>query len=109
MLPEDEVERARALCRARSSEALADQVRIELEVDRGALTIVEVQASWHARTEWTRLPVARLRFAKGTGLWTLYAPGRDARWRRYEGIGPAASVGPLLREVDRDPTGAFWG
>lgn len=109
MLPEADVERVRELCRARSSGDLADQVRVELEVDRGAVTIVEARAPWREGMEWTRLPVARLRFVKSTGLWTLYARGADERWRRYEEIDPTAKIELLAREIDRDPTGIFWG
>src|SRR3954447_16304452 len=33
----------------------------------------------------------------------------DRRWERYDGVGPAADVEPLLAEIDADPDGAFWG
>lgn len=109
MLPEDDVKRVRELCRARSPEDLVDQVRVELKVDRGAVTIVEMRAPWREGTEWTRLPIARLRLVKSTGLWTLYARGADERWRRYDGVEPTARIDLLVQEIDRDPTGVFWG
>ena len=40
--------------------------------------------------------------------WTLDWPDRDDRWHRYEFTG-AKTLAGLLREVDRDPTGIFWG
>lgn len=109
MLPAEDVQLIRDLCQSRSPAELADQVRVELEVDRGSATIVEAQAPWRADLEWTRLPVARLRFAATTNLWTLDIPQTNERWRRYEAAEPTADIRRLLREIDQDPTGRFWG
>jgi len=34
---------------------------------------------------------------------------RNARWHRYELIEPSHEITTLLDEIDRDPTGIFWG
>ncbi|MDZ5489005.1 DUF3024 domain-containing protein [Micromonospora sp. 4G53] len=60
-------------------------------------------------SEWTRLPVARLRYAKNTGTWTLYYRDRNLRFHRYDLIPPTGNMAELLDELDRDPTAIFWG
>ena len=62
-----------------------------------------------AGAEWTQFPVARLRYSKSSGLWSLYWRDRNERFHEYEHIAPTADVDELLAEVDRDPTALFWG
>jgi hypothetical protein len=55
------------------------------------------------------LPVARLRYTKASGTWALYWRDRNLRFHRYDRIEPAVNVSKLIDEIDRDPTGIFWG
>lgn len=89
----------------------AHQVRLELEVQANAVTIVERRAPWRADIgpEWSRFPIARLRYSPTHMAWTLLWRDRNLRWHRYGGIEPAPTVVPLLAEVDADPTAIFWG
>jgi hypothetical protein len=41
--------------------------------------------------------------------WELYCLHRDLRWHSYQRMPRAKSFDRLLREVDADPTGIFWG
>lgn len=61
------------------------------------------------RKEWTEVPVAQFRREPGSERWRLYCADRHSRWHAYQGIKPAKSLTTLLAEVDRDPTGIFWG
>ncbi|MFF0314247.1 DUF3024 domain-containing protein [Micromonospora sp. NPDC005252] len=60
-------------------------------------------------SEWTRLPVAHLRYTKNTGTWTLYYRDRNLRFHRYDLAPPTSNMAELLDELDRDPTAIFWG
>nr|WP_221623138.1 DUF3024 domain-containing protein [Micromonospora globispora] len=86
-------------------------MRIECEEAARHLTIVECRAPWRADmgSEWTRLPVARLRYTKSTGTWTLYHRDRNLRFHRYDLTPPTGNMAELLDELDRDPTAIFWG
>jgi hypothetical protein len=87
------------------------QVRVEMVTTRGAVTIVERRAPWREDygPEWTSHGVARLRYTATSGIWTLYWKDRNARWHRYDLIDSTSDIHVLLDEVDRDPTGIFWG
>ncbi len=110
-LPTLDVAAARHYCEQRVPPHAIDDVRVELEESRGAITIVELRPPWREDfgPEWTSLAIARFRWSKSAGVWTLYWRDQDERWHRYEPIGSTSSIGPLLDEVDRDPTGIFWG
>jgi hypothetical protein len=111
--PEIDVARAQRWCATRVPEHAHHQVRVECEVDRSYLTIVERRAPWQADfgPEWTRFPIARLRlrYTKASKKWTLHWRDRNLRFHRYDRIEPSADVAALIDEIDRDPTGIFWG
>ena len=60
-------------------------------------------------TEWTSLPVAKIRYDQKTGEWTPYCADRNSRWHKYEGISSRKEIDAILTEIDRDLTGIFWG
>ena len=92
-------------------EHVRDQVRVEVDVADRHLTIVECRPPWRADldTEWTRFPIARLRYTKASRQWSLYWRDRNLRFHEYDLVAPSESVEDLLAEVDRDPTAIFWG
>jgi DUF3024 family protein len=110
-LPETDVARVQRWCRARVPEHVRDEVRVEADVAERHLTIVECCPPWRADfgSEWTRFPIARLRYTKGTRLWSLYWRDRNLKFHEYDRVPASASVEELLAEVNRDPTAIFWG
>ena len=111
VLPETDVARVQRWCRGRVPEHVRDEVRVEVDVAERHLTIVECRPPWRADmgVEWTRFPIARLRYVKTTGVWSLYWRDRNLRFHAYDRVASTASVEELLAEVDRDPTAIFWG
>lgn len=68
-------------------------------------------APWHPDIgdQWTRLPVARLRYTKARDQWSLYWRDRNLQFHECDFAAPSSNVKNLLDEVDRDPTAIFWG
>jgi Protein of unknown function (DUF3024) len=98
-------------CRERVPSAMSGQVRLEYEIHGHQVILVERRPPWQSQTpdeEWLRTPVARFRFVNDPAGWTLDWPDRDDKWHRYQ-FTSAKTLAGLLREVDRDPTGIFWG
>lgn len=101
-----------AFCETRLPSFARDQVRLEYEFRGDAVTLIERRVPWHpamASQPWTRMAIARFRYDFKTGRWTLYWPDRSTRWHVDDGIDPAPALARLLAEVDRDPTGIYWG
>jgi hypothetical protein len=75
------------------------------------VTIVERRAPWSPDfgPEWSTVGVARLRYTATKREWTLQSADSHGRWSRYEYINPVSRVDVLLDEIDRGPTGIFWG
>lgn len=58
-------------------------------------------------TEWTRFPIARLRYSRGSRSWALYWRDRNLRFHVYDRVAPSSGVEELLQEIGRDPTAIF--
>ena len=103
-LPELDVARVQRWCEGRVPEHARHQVRVECEVNGSYLTIVECRAPWRDDfgPDWTRLPVARLRYTKASRTWTLYRRDRNLRFHRYDRINPSENVSTLIDEIDRE-------
>lgn len=109
VLPELDVARIRAYCRRRVPDHARQEARVEATVRGKSVTIFDCRPPWHpSLTEWSRVPIAQLRYDPNAGHWTLYWADRNSRWHLYDLIDPG-SVAALLAEIDDDPTSIFWG
>ena len=86
-----------------------DWVRMSIEVRGNNVTLVEHRPVWRMPDQWTDGKTAQFRYDPTSERWTLYWSDRHGRWLRYEDKRPVADIAALLREVDEDPFGAFWG
>ena len=110
-MPETDVARVQRWCTNRVPARALHQVRVECQIALRYLTVVERRAPWREDfgPEWTTLPIARLRYTATTKSWTLLWRDRNLRFHLYDPLPPSRSVEDLLAELDRDPTGIFWG
>lgn len=88
-----------------------DEMRVEMDVDPRAITILECRPPWREdlRPEWSRQEIARLRYTGSAGVWTLYWADRNSRFHRYRDLDPTPTIDRLLAEIAADPTSIFWG
>ncbi len=84
---------------------------MEVVVRGTTVTIVECRPPWRAdpRPEWSRLPIAQLRYDPTRITWALYWRDRNPRWHQYDRTAAVSDVDQLLAEIDADPTAIFWG
>ena len=114
MIPENDLARLRRWVDARNAdlpERARGLIRYELDVTDRTVTIVECRPPWRPEygPEWTRFPIARLRYTKTRGEWSLYWRDRNLEFHEYDLVDPTPHVDDLLAEIERDPTAIFWG
>ena len=110
-VPELDLARVRRYCESRVPAKFREEARVEADVRASSVTIFDCRPPWHpddAGADWTRTPVAQLRYDQSKATWTLYWSDSNRRWHRYEHVPPGTMDG-LLAEVDADPTAVFWG
>lgn len=75
-----------------------------------SVTIYEHRAPWKKGwPEWSTITVAQLRYNPKAQTWMLYWSDRNKRWHEDEGLAPVKNLDLILAELDRDPTGIYWG
>lgn len=87
-----------------------DQIRLSHRFRGNTVTIFEHRAPWmKGDTKWSVMSAAQLRYYAKSGTWKLYCADRNSRWHEYANVAPTKDLDGLLTEIDRDPTGIFWG
>ena len=111
-VPDHDVHRVLEWAGHRLPPDYVEELRLEVDVSPGSITVVECRPPWDSpgsSLNWSRSPIARMRYAASRGTWTLYWRDRHGRFHRYDRLGPSESISDLLTEIDEDPTGIFWG
>jgi len=96
-------------CRQRTRPEVADELRLVYETEGQSVVISEERPDWRDPSKRMHTPVAKLRFVRTTGLWTLYWMRADLKWHAYEPAPPTADLAALVEVVDRDQYCAFFG
>lgn len=114
MIPEVDLARIQRWVDVRNAnlpERAQGLIRYDLDVTDRTVTILECRPPWRPDygSEWTRHPVARLRYTKTRGEWSLYWCDRNLKFHEYDLVSPTSLVDELMAEIDRDPTSIFWG
>lgn len=99
----------REYCERKFPERVRDQLRLTYAIRGNSVTLIEERPSYLNPAVWSRLPVAQFRYDETDRDWVLYCADRNGRWMIYGGVAPTRDLHKLLDEVDRDPTGIFWG
>jgi hypothetical protein len=84
-------------------------LRYGFEFASSHVILFEERPHFERSSEWTRLDIAKFRWVAARGEWQLYCQFRDLKWRAYRPRPSARTFGALLREVEADRTGIFWG
>jgi hypothetical protein len=96
-------------CSRRIQSQALNQVRLTFKIRGNSVTLFEERPAFRYPSNWVTMSIAQFRFDDQTKKWTLYCRDRNAKWHFYHPLKPSAVFDELIREVDRDPTGIFWG
>ncbi|MBV6726530.1 DUF3024 domain-containing protein [Nocardioides daeguensis] len=95
--------------RERVPEHLWDQLKVEADVADRHVDIVEVRPPWNGVGEHARFPIARLRYTKTTGLWSIYWRDRNLKFHDYKPKRPTRNIEALLDHIENSGDPIFWG
>ncbi len=97
------------MCERKPPAHLRDQVRTIYKVTGHDLAVYEERPRWNNPQEWTSTPIAKFKYIRKDNVWKLYWMRADMKWHLYGAVERAKSLESLVREVDTDPHGAFFG
>ena len=96
-------------CERRIPIDIRDQLNLTFKIIRDKVTLIETRPYFKDPSIWTENPVAQFRFDNETNKWTLYCMDRNSRWHLYDLIKPSMDFDDMLKALDDDRTGIFWG
>lgn len=96
-------------CGKRSPVHLKDKLCLTYTVKNHEVVIIERRPRWDNQTEWTELPVAKLKFIRTAAKWRLYWMRADMKWHEYPGLSSSNRLSDLVQEIDTDPLACFFG
>jgi hypothetical protein len=96
-------------CLNRIPEHARHNVRLIFNINENMVTLILARPYFRNPSKWAERSVAQIRFDNDINTWQLYFIDRNNNWRPYDLIQPSTDFDDLLKELDRDPTGVFWG
>jgi hypothetical protein len=88
---------------------IRDQLAKDFRLVRSDIELFERRPHCLERHRKVDHVVAKFRYNAKRGSWTLFWCDRNLRWHAYETMEDRRDFMELLREVEKDPTGIFWG
>ena len=99
----------RAFCKRRVPREVRDKVRLTYGIRGNAVTLYEDRPRGKDPGQWGHMAIAQFRFDQANEEWTLYCADRNSKWHEYLEVDSTSRFESLLVEVDKDPTGIFFG
>lgn len=96
-------------CSGRIPEHSRHQVKLTYKIRGNSVTLIEERPYFKDPSTWTQSPIAPFRFNDQTKKRSLYCRDRNGKWHFFRIFKPSADFEDLLKDVDRDRTGIFWG
>lgn len=97
-------------CRRVCPPSFERQVRLGFRCEDTDVTLFEVRPAWSALGQSAEMHVDVARFRhESRGIWHFSYVDPWRRWRRYRWLPSSHNFVDLLRELDSDPHGVFWG
>jgi hypothetical protein len=98
------------LCRVRVPEEVQDQIRLGYVIERHEIVIVEARAPWRdSASEWSEMEIAKLRYVAQRREWKLYWKRASGKWWLYAPHSNLKSLTAMVREIEFDSDGCFFG
>lgn len=110
---DDELERidqvVGALCQRRSPARFWDQIRVGYSVKNQDVLIYESRPGWSNPSEWIASKIAKLRYVRAADEWRLYWRRASGKWWLYDTHTPSTRLSAMVKEIDVDSDGCFFG
>ncbi len=97
-------------CLSRVPPEIKSKLDHDYEIEGQAVTLLEVRPLWRGKPgEFTRRPFAKFRYVKSSGLWQIYWMRASGKWQAYEPDPVARDLEEVLKIIEADQYGCFFG
>ncbi len=97
-------------CHRRSPKRVNDRVRLSYTIAKHEVVIFEERRSFRdAAGEWISLEIAKLKYVRVRNEWKLYWKRASGKWWLYEPHSSSKTLSAMIKEIDVDSNGCFFG
>ena len=86
-----------------------NEIKLLYNIRGNNVTLIESRPLFLDKNKWGEFKIAQFRYNPNNNKWALYCRNRNEKWFIYMNIDDCENLEDLLKEVDDDPTGIFWG
>jgi hypothetical protein len=97
-------------CQKRCPEDIKDKVRLSYTIGNYAIVISEERPPFRDEGgKWSLLEIAKLRYVRVRNEWQLYWKRASGKWWPYEPHSTSKALSAMIKEIDLDSDGCFFG
>ncbi len=97
------------LCHKRTSEYVWGQLEYGYKIEKQDILISELRPIFTDTGEMFQMSFAKIKFIKSRKLWKLYWQRGNGKWLLYESPGESKDLSSLVKAIDGDQYGCFFG
>jgi Protein of unknown function (DUF3024) len=98
------------LCQRRCPEHVKDRIRLSYTIGNHEVVISEERPPFRdAASEWIVLEIAKLKYVRVRNEWQLYWQRASGKWWPYEPHSTSKTLAAMIKEIDVDSNGCFFG
>jgi hypothetical protein len=97
------------LCRRRAPEELHDKIKLGYVIEDHQVVIIEARPWREPKSEWIETEIAKLRYVAQRNEWKLYWKRASGKWWLYTLHSNLKSLAAMVREIEIDSDGCFFG
>lgn len=90
---------------------IREKLDLDFRLENRELTIFEIRSRWDNPDEKFESDIAKARYIKSRGIWKIFWKRANGNWQTYEPEGEPelTDIIDVLKVIDEDKHGAFWG
>ena len=96
-------------CERRVPEHVKDKIRLGYAIGNHEVIIVEARPWRDESSEWIEMEIAKLRYVRKRDEWQLYWKRASGKWWPYEPHSDSRTLEAMIKEIDLDSDGCFFG
>ncbi len=97
-------------CQRRCPKQYRDKIRLSYTIDNHQVVIAEERPPFRdGADEWLVMEIAKLKYVRVRNEWLLYWKRASGKWWLYEPHSSSKTLAAMIKEIDIDSYGCFFG
>jgi len=90
---------------------LRDQLDLGFKYENNTFEIFEIRPVWNSSNpnDYQKMSFAKFRYIKSKKIWKLYWMRASGKWDPYEPLPQSTNVDTILKTIESDEYGCFYG